>query len=98
MPPHKTRPSSTTKLTEYVWVSKEFNLSEDPTLRSVIQRGLLIKDRLYAENNEVISTGRGLQTRILNDLVTLILAQWKRANHKFSPPVTISAKSLYNRL
>ena len=57
-PAHRTRLSSIGNIEEFVGHGKEFNHSEVPTLRAVIQRGLLIKERLYAENDKSIATGR----------------------------------------
>jgi len=98
MSSQRTRHSSATQLTEFVGCPKEFYLSDVPTLRAVIQRGLLIKERLYAENDEVFTTGRGLTTRICTELAPLITAQWRKANDKFRPPVTITEYSLVKRL
>ena len=98
MPHPRTRHSSAGKLTEFVGCGKEFHLTEVPTLRAVIQRGLLIKERLYAENDTSITTGRGLKTKIIKELATLVSAQWHRANAKFRPPVTIKEKSLVQTL
>ena len=97
MPPKRTRQSSADKLTEFVGCGKEFYLTEVPTLRAVIQRGLLIKERL-AEDYTALATGRGMKAKIISELATLVSAQWRKANAKFCPPVTINEKSLTRRL
>ena len=45
----KTRHQSGTRLGELVGPGKEFVLSEVPTLRAIIQKGILIKERLMIE-------------------------------------------------
>ena len=45
----RARHQSGSKLTQLVGPGKEFMPSEVPTLRAVIQRGLLIKERLQLE-------------------------------------------------
>ena len=83
----KTRRHSASKLSEFVGPAKEFLPSEVPTLRAIIQRGLLVRDRLLLEQG---SAKTGIHTKdIIAELVPLISTQWQMSNAKFSPPVTI---------
>jgi hypothetical protein len=69
----KTRPQSGTKLGQLVGPGKEFILSEVPTLRAVMQRGILIRERLLVEQGTAtkdIHVGD-----IVKELVPLINAQ-----------------------
>ena len=67
----RTRHQSGSKLRELVGAGKEFLLSEVPTLRAVIQRGILIKERWMIEEN----TGQKkvLVGDIVRELVPLIM-------------------------
>ena len=88
----RTRHQSGSKLTQLVGPGKEFMPIEVPTMRAVIQRGLLIKERLQLEQE---TTKTDIQaSEISVELVPLIRAQWHRSNAKFSPPVTINDNSL----
>ena len=88
----KTRHSSGSKLKDYIGPAKEFNPSEVPTLRCVIQRGLLLKDeKLIVQDVAKTNYSRG---DLAKDLAPLVLAQWEKSNAMFKPPVVISKKSL----
>ena len=92
----KTRNQSSSKLSDFVGKGKEFIPSEVPTARAVIQRGILIKEKLMIENEKGkydVSLGE-----IVKELVPLIMFQWKRSNAKFSPPVIIQEKSLTTKV
>ena len=92
----RTRHQSGSKLTEFVGPGKEFNLSEVPTLRAVIQRGILIKEKLLLEQG---SAKKDIHvSEIVKELVPLIVAQWHKSNVKFSPPVTIMEHSIKNKV
>ena len=92
----RTGHQSSSKLRELVGAGKEFLLSEVPTVRAVIQRGILIKERWMIEEN----TGQKkvLVGDIVRELVPLILTQWQRLNSKFCSSVTISKKSLVQKV
>ena len=85
-----------TQLSKLVGRGKEFALSEVPTVRAVIQRGLLIKERLSIEEKRYdkdISV-----SEIVRELVPLILLQWHKSNAKFTPPVIVQEKSLVTKV
>ena len=88
----RTRHQSGSKLTQLVGPGKEFMPSEVPTLRAVIQRGLLIKERLQLEQGTVKTDIQASEISV--ELVPLIRAQWPRSNAKFSPPLNINDNSL----
>ena len=71
---------------------KEFIPSEVPTLQTIIQRGILIRDRMLLEQGSAkkMSTSKIL---FLN-WYSLIVAQWQISNAKFAPPVTIKEGSI----
>ena len=81
----KTRRHSDSKLSQLVGPSKEFIPSEVPTLQTIIQRGILIRDRMLLEQGSAkkMSTSKIL---FLNWYSLIV------ANLKFQicpPPVTI---------
>ena len=88
----KTRRHSDSKLSELVGPGKEFIPSEVPTLRAIIQRGILIRDRLLLEQGSA-KTDVHIKD-IVVELVPLIVAQWQISNAKFAPPVTIKEDSI----
>ena len=92
----KTRGQIGLKLRDLVGPGKEFLPSDVPTLRGVMQRGLLIKERLMLEE------GRGKKqvqvSEIVEELVPLIEVQWQNSNPRFCPPVTIQGYSLRKKL
>ena len=88
----KTRRHSDSKLSELVGPGKEFIPSEVPTLRAIIQKGILIRDRLVLEQG---SAKKDVRVKdIVDELVPLIVAQWQISNAKFAPPVTIKEDSI----
>ena len=92
----KTRSYVVSKLSNFVGKGKEFEPSEVPTLRAVIQRGILIKQEMMIEEDtakQKIERGE-----IVRALAPLVLAQWYKANAKFRPPVTVKEKSLAARI
>ena len=69
----KTRRRSASKLSEFVGPAKEVLPSEVPTLRAIIQRGLLVRDRLLLEQG---SAKTEIHTKdIIAELVPLISNQ-----------------------
>ena len=86
-----TRSSSNAKLIAIVGPGKEFIPSEVPTLRSVIQKGILMQqDNLH---NGIPINCYPLMD-IAKELVQLILAQWQISNDDFKPPVTKHEKTI----
>jgi hypothetical protein len=92
----RTRHQSGTKLGELVGPGKELNMSEVPTLRAFIQKGIKIKEKWMIELET--SKKNVLVGDIVRKVAPLILAQWQRSNGKFCPPVTITEKSLVQKL
>ena len=70
----------------FVGKGKDFDNSEVPTLRSCLQKGILIRE------GNIIEEGRAIPhlsvSETVKQLVPLIFAQWQRANTKFYPPIT----------
>ncbi|XP_043213832.1 N-alpha-acetyltransferase 35, NatC auxiliary subunit-like isoform X2 [Amphibalanus amphitrite] len=92
----KTRRHVASKLSDFVGGGKEFDPSELPTLRAVIQKGILVKQKLMIE--EETAKQKIERGDILKTVVPLILGQWHKANAKFCPPVIIKEKSLAVRI
>jgi hypothetical protein len=92
----KTRHQSSSKLTEFVGPGKEFEITEVPTGRAIVQKGILIREKLMIVDN--IPIERISKTTIARKLTPLIFEQWQRSNGKFVPPVTIQEKSIFNRV
>ena len=67
-----------------------------PTLRAIIQKGILIKERLMIE--EMTSKKNILVGELVKEVAPLVLAQWQKSNAKFVPPVTITEKRLRQKL
>ena len=89
--------SGNQKMREFVGKGKEFDKSEVPTIRAVIQQGLLIKENwIMAE--EQLHRNEVSPQEIASSLAPLILAQWQKSNAKFIPPVTITEKSLLQKV
>ena len=82
---------------EFVGKGKEFDKSEVPTIRAVIQQGLLINENwIMAE--EQLHRNEVSPQEIASSLAPLILAQWQKSNANFFPPVAISEKSLLQKV
>ena len=92
----KTRHDSASKLKEYIGPSLELNPSEVPTLRAVLQHGLLLRDKkLLDENVDKRCYSKG---QMAKDLAPLVLSQWTKSNHMFTPPVTIKENTLVKKI
>ena len=92
----KTRHQSGTKLGELVGPGKELNMSEVPTLRAIIQKGILVKEQMM---NDMGTSKKNIPVNdIVKELVPVIMAQWQKSNARFCPPVTIKPRSLEIRL
>ena len=92
----KTRQQAGSHLRDYVGPGKEFLVSEAPTLRAIIQKGILMKEVAMIE--EEVSKSRVFVGDIVCSLAPLVQEQWKMSNAKFCPPVTITQKSLVRKL
>ena len=67
-----------------------------PTVRAVIQRGILIREQLIIESD---NSGKNIKVGyIARKLAPLLLARWQKANAKFYPPVIIQEKSLVTKV
>ena len=88
--------NSASKFRQLVGPGKELIPSEVPTLRAALQKGILIKER------KLIEEGSDLKDVHVKDccreLAPAILAQWQKANRKFSPPVVVTEDALAKRL
>ena len=83
-----TRLSTNTKLIALVGPGKEFVPSDVPTLRTVIQKGILLQqDSLQSRRNYPIKV-------LAKDLAQLILEQWQISNDDFQKPVTKDEKTI----
>lgn len=83
-----TRLSTNTKLIALVGPGKEFVPSDVPTLRAVIQKGILLQqDSLQSRTNYPIKV-------LAKDLAQLILEQWQISNDDFKKPVTKDEKTI----
>ena len=92
----KTRQQSGTRLRDYVGPGKEFLLSEAPTLRAIMQKGILMKEVAMIEGET--SKSRVFVGDIVRELAPLVLEQWQKSNAKFRPPVVMTEKSLVQKL
>ena len=91
-----TRKQAASRLSDYVGPGKEFLVSEVPTLRAIIQRGILLREVAMIE--DCASKSRTFVGDLVRELAPLILQQWQRSNAKFCPPVTLTEKSLVQKL
>ena len=92
----KTRKQSYSKLSELVGSGKDFLPSEVPTLRAVIQKGILIREGVLVELEKAKTEVHSKD--IIAQLVPLIVAQWQISNAKFTPAVTIKEKSIRTKV
>ena len=68
-----TRHSSGSKWKDFIVPAKEFNPSQVPTLRAVLQKGLLLKDE--KQIIEGVAIGHHTKGQIARDLAPLVMAQ-----------------------
>ena len=86
----KTRHSSSTKLPDLVGPGKHFLTSEVPTLRAVMQRGILLQqERLIVED---VQRNNYPMAELAKDLAQLVILQWRKSNANFKPPVFFYGK------
>ena len=81
-----TRKTLCNKFKLFVGKGKDFDNSKVPTLRSCLQKGILIREGIVIEEGRDIHCLSVSET--VKQLVPLIFAQWQRANAKFCPPIT----------
>ena len=80
----------------FVGKGKDLDKKEVPSLRAVIQQGILLKETLVLEDG---LTKLEISARDLaKELAPLIVAQWSKSNIKFTPPVIISEDSLVRKV
>lgn len=92
----KTRHSSGTKISDLVGKGKEFVGSEVPTYRAMMQRGLLLQELKYCEQD--VDKRNYPVKQIASDLCPLVLDQWRKSNANFIPPVIISEISVIQKI
>jgi hypothetical protein len=96
----KTRYSSGSSLAEYLGPGRVLQHSEFPTLRSTLRQGLLFKEeKMLQEGN--MRPGRSYSYQLqelVSDMTDALLAQWRRANIEFKPPVTITKYGIEKKL
>jgi hypothetical protein len=92
----KTRTSCSTKLSQLVGHGREFLTSEVPTKRAVICKGLLLREKAAIEGN--IARQNYPDSELIKEITPLIIAQWHKANAKFSPPVIVSPRSVARKV
>ena len=90
-----TREKVKSSLEDLVGSGKPFLPSEVPTYRAIFQSGILLKQE-HASGNAA-NRKYGIP-KLCSDLSYEIITQWRKANPKFEPPITIKEKSLTNRL
>ena len=91
----RTRQASCCKLSGFVGAGKEFSLADVPTVRSVIRRGLLLKEQKAAEG---VDTRNYPNKELARDLAPLIVAQWQKANVKFDHPVIVTLRQVTSKV
>ena len=92
----KTRSATKTKLSQFVGPGKDFLISEVPTWRSVIQKGIQLRNKKWQEDG--VSKNLYSVNDMCRELSELIHLQWKKANAKFVPPIIIDEKHLARRI
>ena len=92
----KTRNQSGSKLKDFVGPGKELNASDAPTLRSIIQKGILIKELAMIQDEK--GKKRIFVKDLIRQVAPLVLSLWQKSNAKFCPPVTITEKALVVKL
>ena len=89
----KTRRLSDSKLSQLVGPGKEFIPSEVPTLQTIIQRGILIRDRMLLEQGSA-KTDVHIKDIVLELVFSDSGTIWQISNAKIAPPVTIKEGSI----
>ena len=84
-----------TKMSTLDTVGKEFITSDVPTLRSVIQRGILIQERNI--HNEIAYCFYSNKELSL-ELAQLVIDQWQKSNALFTGSVIYHRRSIPERI
>ena len=87
----KTRGQIGSRMSDYIGTGRDFLLSDVPTLRCALRKALLLQEQEGDKRNLPIPF---LMTQVADS----ILAQWRKSNVKFAPPVVISREALSKRL
>ena len=94
----KTRHASGSNLQDYVGAGKEFDPTEVPTLRAMIQQGIFLRDQKFLFEDVAKNAPSYSKKQIAKDLAPMILAQWHKSNNKFVPPVIMKQYSLEKKI
>ena len=94
----KTRHASGSNLQDYVGAGKEFDPTEVPTLRAMIQQGIFLRDQKFLFEDVAKNAPSYSKKKIAKDLAPMILAQWHKSNNKFVPPVIMKLYSLEKKI
>ena len=97
----KTRHSTKSVMSEFLGsAGVDFTTSELPALRSVLLKGVLLKENFVMEDGGGGSEG-GKQYEIgilARDIMISLLNQWSKANAQFKPPIIISEKAICDKI
>ena len=81
----KTRNKTDNKFKEFIRSGKDFVGSEVPCFWAVLRKGILLQE--LKEMGDDIDRRQYPVKQIAIDLAPLVLDQWRKSNHKFTPPV-----------
>ena len=88
----KTRLSTFSHLASFVGRGKHFNPSELPTVRDVLQYGILLREQSEADKRNYSSSS------LANDIYNELIMIWQRANTGFQVPVLNSKVTVVKRI
>ena len=91
----KTRGACGGLLSEVVGAGKDFLPSDAPTVRAVLQRGILIQNEKIHQD---VPKHLFPVSEMAKELAALVLKQWQKSNIQFQPPVTFQPKSIADRI
>ena len=78
------------------WTRKEFLTSEEPTLRAVIQMGILLQqERLLVKE---VERKHYPVTELAKDLAPLVIRQWRKSNANFKPLVVFEVRYIRRKI
>ena len=80
----RTRHSSSTAIMAYLGTSRELLLAELPTLRAVLRLALFLR-----ENEDQYLSQISIEA-VMKKVAVQVVAQYKRANYEFEPPVIMT--------
>ena len=87
----RTRKESGSKLSDFAGTGKEFLPGDVPTNRVIIQRMLLLREE---KNAQGVDMRNYTSKEMARDMVALVVAQWRKANLSFAPPIIIGENAL----